>query len=822
MTIAAQTATTPHTNGTGPALSDPYDQLAWLAEQGARFALPRDRSKKEFETGWQNKPHSLKEAIHHATRGGNVGILTGDYSDGIITIDRDIKFAETVAMLGEMGQTAKIVRDNAPDRGKFLYRIVGALPPTTSWREHPGDKHPACECLAKGRHALGPTSEFDGGHYVLIDTHYGIKELTTAQIERVWWMITGESFDKSQRRASPNDAGELGDYKAKIRDAWSTQAVFEYFDRHHNGATEERGETRLLGNGGLLISDWRWYCHSDDEGGDQFDAWSYCKHGHTIDRSNGKAFWGIADEMAAVKGIPKPKIHVNGNSSKAATAEGPEDGEAPTDEPGEERKPKQSVQVYEMATVLAEFFTAQDGEAYVLVPVRGRRECHKLRSKAFRNFLASAFYERKDTIPSVTAIQEALSLLEWDAQKNRQEVFVRVAGHEGKIYIDLGDADWRAVEVDADGWRIVQIPPVAFRRSKALAELPEPEPNGDLDKLREIVNIDTEDWPLVGAWLLAAMQPAGPYPVLCFVGEQGTAKSTTVRALKSLIDPSMAGLRGQPEDIRDLMIAASNNWLLAYDNISYLSNDVSDALCRISTGGGYAKRSLYTDDEEFIIDATRPVVMNGITEIISRPDLLDRSLLIELPVLPPEKRKPEKEYWAEFEKLRPAVFGALLDALSFALGSLPYVALERLPRMADFAKLGTASWGMFYAGEDDKKQFVDLYEGNREQGTGGIIEASPLAGPLKSLVAIDGEWEGESTELLEKLSLHATDRQKDSKGWPSTPDRLSSALKRIAPALRVAGVVDAQQKKVRGRRKWTIKRLIERSEGDAQGDAQTP
>lgn len=507
-----------------------------------------------------------------------------------------------------------------------------------------------------------------------------------------------------------------------------------------------------------------------------------------------------------------PSTHVNGKSSKTATAPatasdtqtpGEYDGDEGTEKP---KKPKVSVLLYRLAVRLADFFVAQDGEAYALIPVDERVECHKLRTKMFCNFLTNAFYEDEETIPGASALQEALSLLEWKAQEERREVFVRVASHNGKIYIDLGNADWEAVEVDSAGWRIVKTPPVAFRRSRATAELPRPTQGSSLDAIRDMINIDPNDWPLVGTWLLAVLQPTGPYPVLCLVGEQGSAKSTTVRTLKELVDPSVAGLRGQPEDIRDLMIAANNNWLLAYDNISYLSNDISDALCRLSTGGGYAKRSLYTDDEEFIIDATRPVVMNGITEIINRPDLLDRAILIELPIVSSEKRQPEREYWAKFEEQRPALFGALLDALSFALGSLPFVQLERLPRMADFAKLGTAAWGMFCP--DGDKTFVDLYGVNREQGTEGVVESSPLTGLLKSLVAIDGKWTGTPTELLEKLEQIATDRQKEAKGWPAAPNKLTAELKRLAPSLRQSQVVDARHYPIAGRRLWHITRMI--------------
>src|SRR5262249_19798470 len=159
-------------------------------------------------------------------------------------------------------------------------------------------------------------------------------------------------------------------------------------------------------------------------------------------------------------------------------------------------------------------------------------------------------------------------------------------------------------------------------------------------KLWEFLNVAEADRPLIAAWLVAALRPTGPFPVLCLFGEQGSAKSTTARFLRALVDPSTAPVRAEPRDPRDLAIAAGNGWAVCLDNVSHLTPQLSDALCRLSTGGGFSTRMLYCDDEECIFQAQRPAIVNGIAEVAERPDLLDRSLMVCLPTIRERRRVP--------------------------------------------------------------------------------------------------------------------------------------------------------------------------------------
>ena len=237
-----------------------------------------------------------------------------------------------------------------------------------------------------------------------------------------------------------------------------------------------------------------------------------------------------------------------------------------------------------------ELFHTPDGEAYASILVEGHTETWPLKVKGFRRWLARLFYEEYDKTPGSQALQDALGVLEGKALYDGPEypVYTRLAEHNGAIYLDLGNAAWQAVEITPNGWQVIDTPPVKFRRAKGMLPLPEPVPGGSLAALRPFVNLASEeDWRLLVSWLLAALRPVGPYPVLVIYGEQGSAKSSLVRVLRALVDANTAALRTTPRDERDLMIAANNGWLIALDNLSHLPDWLSDALCRLATGSGF-------------------------------------------------------------------------------------------------------------------------------------------------------------------------------------------------------------------------------------------
>ena len=450
------------------------------------------------------------------------------------------------------------------------------------------------------------------------------------------------------------------------------------------------------------------------------------------------------------------------------------------------RGPSQADILIDLASRL-ELFHSSDGVGFADLDVDGHRETWPVRTKGFRRWLAREFYEATGGAPSSEALQSALSVIEAKAHFDgpEREVHVRVGGNEGRLYLDLGDESWRAIEIDANGWRIVEEPPIRFRRAAGVKRLPIPVSGGSVDRLRTFLNVQTDaDFVLAIAWALAVLRDRGPFPVLVLAGEQGSAKSTFASILRELLDPNAASLRALPREERDLYIAANNGHVLAFDNVSGLSGWLSDALCRLATGGGFAIRQLFTDQDEVLFDAQRPVILNGIEDIVARPDLADRALFLTLEPIPEELRRPEAELWAEFERERPMILGALLDAVAIGLRVLPDTKLEKLPRMADFAIWATACEGGIWA----SGTFWSAYCGNRDEAVEGVIDGDPIAAAVRALVVEQVEWTGTATDLLTTLSAIAGERVAKSKTWPSTPRALSGRLRRSATFLRKVGI----------------------------------
>jgi hypothetical protein len=450
------------------------------------------------------------------------------------------------------------------------------------------------------------------------------------------------------------------------------------------------------------------------------------------------------------------------------------------------RGPKQSYILIDLAQT-AELFHAPDGTGFADLDINDHRETWPIRAKGFRRWLARRFFEATDGAPSSEALQSALNVIEARAHFDAAErvVHVRVAGLDGKLYLDLGDERWRAVEIDGSGWRVIENPPVRFRRPSGMQPLPMPARGGSIAALRSFLNVQSDtDFVLVVAWALAVLRNRGPYPVIVLSGEQGSAKSTFSAILRALLDPNTAPLRALPREDRDLFIAASNGHVLTFDNVSGLPAWISDTLCRLATGGGFAVRQLYTDQDEVLFDAARPVILNGIEDIVTRPDLADRAVFLTLEPIPEERRRSEAELWAAFEAERPRILGVLLDALVEGLKRLPETHLPRLPRMADFALWATACetalWppGTFWSG----------YCGNRDEAVEGVIDADPIAAAMRAMMATRTEWTGTASDLLGALGESAGERVAKSKSWPDSPRALAGRLRRAATFLRKIGI----------------------------------
>lgn len=291
--------------------------------------------------------------------------------------------------------------------------------------------------------------------------------------------------------------------------------------------------------------------------------------------------------------------------------------------------------------------------------------------------------------------------------------------------------------------------------------------------MRRFINVKSDgDFRLVIAWVLASLRGQGPYPVFVLSGEQGAAKSTSVRILRALVDPNVAPLRSLPRDERDLFISAAKAHVLAFDNI------------RIASGGGFSTRTLYTDREETLFNVSRPVILNGIENIMHRPDLADRAIHVELEAIPNGKRRFEAELWEAFIAERPRILGGLLNAVSVGLGRFPETQLSSTPRMADFARWIVACEPVLWT----PGTFEEVYGANRDHVNEDMLEDDPVAIAIMDLISGTGLWEGTATELLTKLTGRTNEKIAISKAWPKSGRALSERIKRLKPALRAGGI----------------------------------
>jgi hypothetical protein len=449
-----------------------------------------------------------------------------------------------------------------------------------------------------------------------------------------------------------------------------------------------------------------------------------------------------------------------------------------------------------------------EGTGFITVPVAGHRENWPIRSRGFRLWLQREHFAESKSVANAQAVQDAIGVLEGKAvfEGPEYDVHIRVAEHEGSIFIDLGDSHWRVVKIDARGWRVMTRSPVRFRRCKGMLPLPKPAP-GDIAEVRRQLTLFDEAWSLVVSWAVAASRPRGPFPVLNLYAEQGAGKTTLARKIRALLDPNTVPVRCESKEPRDLMIAANSGWVIVLDNLSQIQPWFSDALCRLSTGGGFSTRRLYSDDEEILFDAKRPIIVTGIEELATRGDLLDRSLIVNLPNISEDQRRPESAIWPEFYEAQPRLLGALYDAVSAALRNLASTDVGMLPRMADFALFATAAEPAMGL---KPGEFLAAYTGNRAAGNELALESSPVGKALLDFVATNDSWTGTATELLGELDALSDDKTKRLKNWPQTARVLSGILKRLAPNLRSIGV-DVELGRTKKGRYIALRRIGEAS-----------
>ena len=471
-------------------------------------------------------------------------------------------------------------------------------------------------------------------------------------------------------------------------------------------------------------------------------------------------------------------------------------------EPGDDEKQSQASLLVKFVEQRFELFHDQNKDVFAKDRKTGEVRC--LGSRQFRDCLQAGFYIDTGKSPRDQSIREALGTLAGLGRFQGEflPVHLRTAGADGEYFLDLAaPGSSRAVRIHSGAWEIVESPAAMFVRPESMQPLPDPVAGGSIEALWRVANIPAGSRLLALAWLVECLRPDTPYPVAELLGEQGSGKSGTQTALRGLFDPNACNLRGAPKSVEDIFVSAGACPVLSYENVSHLPAPMQDALCVLATGGGYAKRKLYSDSEESIISVKRPIILNGISACVTAQDLVDRTITIETPTI--TERLEVTELWREYEAARPRLLGALLDIAAQALELLPVMRIpaDERPRLVEFARLGMA---VAAAVGQKPEDFMREFNASRQESLSRTIDASPVAAAVVDLV--EARPQGITAPVKEILLSLEQYRPTGSDSWPRSPKGLGDALRRAAPALRQIGIECKCLGKVGGAVKWEIKR----------------
>lgn len=457
-----------------------------------------------------------------------------------------------------------------------------------------------------------------------------------------------------------------------------------------------------------------------------------------------------------------------------------------------EKKPSQADMLIKLCLAHnPTLFQDQHRTAYVKVEQSNVHVNLKVRSKPFKSWLASLLWKYKEKAPGTEALYAAINVLEAKAlfEGEKHQLYNRVAPALGGFWIDMTDDQWRAIKVTGEGWKIVEEPPILFKRFSHQLPLATPVPGGDPWRFLDFINVDKEDKVTRLTLLCAVISyliPNIPHPILVAYGIQGSGKTWMFKLIRELIDPSIIDVLTLPRNERERIQQLDHHWCAFYDNVTKLPYWMSDTLCRAATGGGFSKRELYTDDSDITYSFMRCLGVNGINIAAQRGDFLDRSLLTGLQDIPKTRRRTEKQLLTEFEGCKAEILGGFLDTLVKAIQLYPSVNPKGLFRMADFTRWGCAIAQALGSSQED---FIDAYGTKVKMQIEEAALASPVATVLIDLMESIEKWDGTPSQLYRALLNNAKElgvsaRQK---AWPKAPNSLVRQLNELTPSLKALG-----------------------------------
>lgn len=456
-------------------------------------------------------------------------------------------------------------------------------------------------------------------------------------------------------------------------------------------------------------------------------------------------------------------------------------------------EPKQADVVIKLAEN-ASFFRDGLENTYIAVDINGHKETMAIKSAKCKSYQTKLYYEHTGSALSSDAISQVSKVFEMKAlfSGEEQELEKRLTSYEDNYYYDLCDKNWSSVKYGEDGVELLADTPTLFLRTRNMKEQQKPDLTAEPKDLFDLVKKHFRfkklaDIILFTVYLVTNFIPDIAHVVMVLFGEKGAAKSTTMRMIKKIVDPSIQELLSMPSSKQDLALTLFNNYMPCFDNLDALSAEKSDMLCMAATGGAITKRTLYTDSDETILEIKRPIGINGINVVATRPDLIDRSILLELERIRKDERRTERSIWKSFDKDIPKFLGAIFNTVHQALPLYDEVEIEEVGRMADFTYWGYAIAEVIGIGGDE---FLQAYLTNQDSANEEALASHPIAAAVTSLMRHSSKWEGSVSGLMKRLEDIAEDERINTrvKTWPKDANILSKRLKEVKSNLEEIGI----------------------------------
>ncbi|HJT49028.1 MAG TPA: DNA polymerase domain-containing protein [Nitrososphaeraceae archaeon] len=511
-----------------------------------------------------------------------------------------------------------------------------------------------------------------------------------------------------------------------------------------------------------------------------------------------------------------------------------------------------------------DFFIDNLGQPHAAVKIDKHLEVLQIKSSRFKNWLCKTFYDfsaeigkqvhnKDDQFKKIHPVEDVESESEREEERGGEEdtadiltsenlnnvlrvlaakasfsgnppreLHLRVAKYDdgNSILYDLTNPEWQVVRIAVTGWDVEYSPVVFTRYSNQIPQVcPSKEyPSKIFDLFMGLLNIkDDEDNKLLfKVYIIALFYPGIQHPALMLYGEKGTAKSTLMELIKMLVDPSAIQTLAFSRNVESMVQKLAHNYICYFDNVSKISETISDILCRAVTGSGFSKRELFTNDEDVIYNFKRCIGINGINLGATKSDLVDRGLIIEHIPIPKHRKRLLKEIWDNFFEIRPHLLGYIFDilvkVLTFQKQNPDGLKLNEYPRLADFAEIGEI---ISRCMGNEPRKFIEAYFRNIDLQTRDLVENDAVGKAIEIFIdsRVPPLWNGTITELLDLLTKIAQDNLKiktsNGKIWPQAPNSLSRRINLIKADLRSIGILIEKDSLDKSDRQWTIRRPID-------------